>query len=300
MKIVYFGNHNVGCLCLNKLLLNNICPVLVVVLRHDKDEHLSYESVAEIAKNNNIETFEYSPLQKDILFSKLKEIAPDLIISVAWRYIFKRDILSIPRMGAINFHGSMLPKCRGANPTNWAIICGEKETGVTVHFIDEGVDTGDIIIQEAIPIDLEDTAYTLRMKQDKLSEKLMGELIKYIKIGKFSRVKQDSTIATCFRKRKHEDGLIKWKNMTSVEIYNFVRALTRPYPGAFSYINDRKVTIWKVAIYSKTYQGTPGQIIAMENEHPIVITREGCVTLLDFECAEPQFTLMTNMYFNEA
>lgn len=290
MKIVYFGNHNVGCLCLKKLVEKNIYPALVVVQELDFREHLKYASVKETAEAKNLATFVYNSSKKADLITKLKELKPDMLLSVAWRHLFKKDLLDIPRLGAINFHSSLLPRCRGANPTNWAIISGEKDTGVTVHFIDEGVDTGDIIIQKRIPITTEDTAYTLRMKQDKISEKLMEELIKYILYtGKFPRIKQDHTKATFFKKRSPKDGVIQWNSMTTERLHNFVRAQTRPYPGAYSYVNDRKILFWEVLPQNINMNEIPGKVISLDSQLPKIATLDGCVTLLDFECDDMGF-----------
>lgn len=291
MDIVYFANHDVGCACLERLIKHNFAPRLVIVQQTDKEECLTYQSVEKLAQCNGIETFLYKPAWHNSLILKLKDISPDLLISVAWRYIFKKDILKLPRLAAINFHGSLLPKCRGANPTNWAIISGEKETGVTAHFIDEGIDTGDVIIQKKIKIGNDDTAYSLRIKQDKVSISIMDELISYFPSGKFPRKQQNDTEATFFKQRKPEDGLVHWDSMTSQQVYDFVRALTKPYPGAFFQIGDEKITLWKVRSFWKEQTRAPGIFEIPLNGDPFISTIDGYIALIEFECLEKHFFL---------
>jgi methionyl-tRNA formyltransferase len=281
MRIVYFGNHDVGCSCLETLIKQGFSPRLVVV-QEKEAEHLSYGDVGEIAEKSGIEFFVYTPRHKVELRRRLKSLAPDLCISVAWRHIFGEEILEIPTKGAVNFHGSYLPRCRGANPTNWAIISGETETGVTVHFIDRGIDTGDIILQERFPILEEDTAMTVRKRQDRLSVRLMEKLTGFFPNCDFPRTKQDESNATVFRKRKPEDGSIDWESMNAREVFNFVRALTRPYPGALCSANGRRLTVWQVREATCTEKGGPGQVF-VSGERPLVAARTGFVEIVDYE-----------------
>jgi UDP-4-amino-4-deoxy-L-arabinose formyltransferase/UDP-glucuronic acid dehydrogenase (UDP-4-keto-hexauronic acid decarboxylating) len=279
MNIVYFANHNVGCRCLEALVSEGLAPGLVIT-QQEEPEHLSYDSVEVTAKNLRIAVHVYDPTRKERLVSRLEQMAPDVLISVAWRFIFPKAVLDIPRFAAINFHGSFLPRCRGANPTNWALISGEKQTGVTVHFIDQGIDTGDIIIQEKFPILPEDTAYSVRLRQDALSVVLMHTLAGYLRQGDLPRTLQNNDLATTFRKRRPEDGLIRWDRMSATQVFDFVRALTEPYPGAFAFHNGRKLILWKVLPVMKTITLAPGTIFA-DNGRPCVACSEGFVMVLE-------------------
>lgn len=302
MSIIYFGNHNVGCACLETLVQQDLRPSLVVVYSEAPGECISYESVASVARKYNIETFVFERSRAAEILERVRAEAPEYLISVAWRDIFHKELLSIPSKGAINVHGSFLPRCRGANPTNWAIISGESETGVTIHFIDEGVDTGDIIIQERLPILPEDTAYSLRQRQDELAPKLMSRLVPFILSGEFPRLKQDEANATYFKPRKPKDGLILWETMSSKDIWRFVRALTRPYPGAFCFLDGAKLVIWEVEVIEEWNgaDAAPGTILSVDGEGMIVAAKTGCVRLKDFEfCGDERIPAVGLRLFHE-
>lgn len=278
MNIVYFANHNVGCRCLEALHAEGLTPGLVVV-QQEEPEHLSYDSVELTSVDMGIAVHVYDPKDKQELVSRLEQASPDVLISVAWRYIFPRAVLDIPRFAAINFHGSYLPRCRGAHPTNWAIISGEKQTGVSVHFLDPGVDTGDIIIQESFPILPVDTAYSVRQRQDVLSVDLMRRLAGLLRQGKLPRVPQDNARATTFRKRGPEDGLIRWNEMDATQVFDFVRALTEPYPGAYTLHDGRRLVLWEVSPVMETCSLPPGTVFERDGL-ACVACRNGFVEVL--------------------
>ena len=278
MKITYFANHNVGCRCLATLIAEGLTPVLVVV-QQEEAEHLKYDSVEQMSRVMGIAVHIHDPKNMDALLARLRQAEPDILLSVAWRFIFPKEVLDIPRVAAINFHGSYLPRCRGAHPTNWAIISGEKQTGVTVHFLDEGVDTGDIIVQERFPILDEDTAFTVRERQDVLSVELMRRLAGYLRQGVFPRSRQDNTQATTFRKRRPEDGLIQWDRMDAAQVFDFVRALTEPYPGGYTFDRGRKIVLWAVLPVMESTMLPPGTVFE-RNGRSCVACRYGYIEVL--------------------
>jgi methionyl-tRNA formyltransferase len=177
----------------------------------------------------------------------------DLFVVVAFGQILKKRALEIPRLYAINVHGSLLPKYRGAAPTNWAIINGERVSGVTVIKMNEKMDEGDIILKKEMPIDAEDTNITLTEKLSDLGADALIEAVDMIDAGKAVPVKQDPSAATYAPKLGKEDGLIDW-NEPAVKIHNKVRALL-PWPGAYTRFDKKILKILKTEVMGSTANG---------------------------------------------
>jgi methionyl-tRNA formyltransferase/UDP-4-amino-4-deoxy-L-arabinose formyltransferase/UDP-glucuronic acid dehydrogenase (UDP-4-keto-hexauronic acid decarboxylating) len=172
----------------------------------------------------------------------VRSINPDLICVASWSYIIPPEMLELPTIGTIGFHYSMLPERRGGAPLNWAIIDGLKETGITLFYMDEGIDSGDIIAQRAFSIDENDTVKELLDKIEVIAPDLLAENIGGIENGTANRVRQDESLATYTTRRRPEDGEIDWSK-TEREIYDFVRALAPPYPCAFTTVGNRKLVV---------------------------------------------------------
>ncbi|MBV7332000.1 methionyl-tRNA formyltransferase [Chloroflexi bacterium TSY] len=172
---------------------------------------------------------------------------PHLLLALGWYYIIPRKVRESTPLGCAGIHASLLPKYRGGAPIPWAIINGEKETGVTFFYFDDGVDTGDIIAQKSFSIDDVDTCRTVYEKANQASIDLLKEYLPMMSAGHAPRFAQDETKATVFPQRRPEDGLIDW-SWDAKRIQNFIRAQTKPYPGAFTYIEGKKVTIWDATV----------------------------------------------------
>ena len=189
-------------------------------------------------------------------FESLRRLAPEVIVVAAYGQILPKEILALPKYGCINIHASLLPLYRGAAPINWAIIHGETRTGNTIMQMEEGMDTGAILLQEAIPIDPKDTAGTLMEKLSALGAKLITAALPLIEAGKLKPEPQDSSRASLAPLLRKEDGLINWK-LSAPEIHNQVRGLT-PWPGAYTFLDETMVKI----LETETLQGReePGRI----------------------------------------
>ncbi len=192
----------------------------------------------------------------------LRNLAPDVIVVAAYGQILPREILLMPKYGCINIHASLLPAYRGAAPINWAIIRGESETGITIMLMDEGMDTGDILMQESIPIDAKDTAGTLMEKLSVLGAKLITKALSLVGAGALKPAAQDGTKATLAPLLKKEDGRIDW-TLPAVEIHNRVRGLS-PWPGAFTFLNGKLVKIIESEVAAG--EGQAGMLIET-NKH---------------------------------
>ena len=208
---------------------------------------------------------------------KIREFAPDIIFSFYYRKIVGSSILEIPAAGCLNLHAALLPKYRGRAPINWVIINGEKETGVTLHYMTPKPDDGDIVCRKKIRISDDDTAVDLYKKATRASSEMLDEILPQIRDGSAPRVAQDHTEASYFGRRRAGDGEIDW-NLKAVEVRNLVRAVTRPYPGAFSFVGDRKCMFWSVTEMPGMGEvASPGTILSTD---PLVIAcGEGSVKM---------------------
>lgn len=238
--------------------------------------------IRELAESNRIPLFVGNPRGKKVLAS-LKNPACDVILSINYLFIVTEEIFNHPRFGAINFHGSLLPKYRGRTPHVWAIINNETETGITAHFIDKGCDTGDIVKQVRMALPEEATGASILEKFKKLYPVLVGEVLEKLKTGSLKRSPQVHDRATYYGKREPKDGLIDW-DWQKERIYNWVRALSYPYPGAFSYINGIKIIINKIEFSEKGFSADDanGIVLFKENLQPIIKTSNGSIKLIDY------------------
>lgn len=227
-----------------------------------------------------------NPPTEDFI-EKLESFKPDLGLVFSYSQLVPKQIRDTARLGFINIHGALLPRNRGQNALNWVIINGEVETGVTIHYMGEGIDTGDIIAQKKVEIEFKDTALTLREKLNQASFELLEETLPLIGSGKTKSFPQDEALATTVRKRSPMDGLIDW-NKKSVEIYNLVRALVKPWPGAFGFLKGEKIIVWKTSPVEGNFTGSPGSILRRDESTILIKTGDGAILVEDFEKLEPE------------
>ena len=262
MKLAVFAYHNIGYECLKLLIDGNEEIVGVVTHEDDPSEEIWFSSVAELARSHRLPVYTPATPNTPDFIDSVRRLAPDLIFSFYYRRLLSKELLAIPRLGGINLHGSLLPKYRGRSPVNWALINGESETGVTLHYMVEKADAGDIVAQRRVPIEIEDTALTLFHKLTAAATQLLKETLPLIKAGTAPRITQDSRSATIFGGRRPEDGKIAWE-CSALAIYNLIRAVTHPYPGAFTYYRGRKLYLWSAVLNSRStaaHSALPGTI----------------------------------------
>lgn len=223
--------------------------VLAVVTAPDKEkgrgQKVSITPVKEFALNNNIPVLQPDKLKDPDFIKSIKKLAPDLIVVVAFR-ILPREVFTIPKSGAFNLHGSLLPKYRGAAPIQWAIINGEKETGITTFALENKVDTGNFFLQKKIEISDEDNFGTIHDKLSILGANAVIETIESINNKNFVLHSQDNALATSAPKILKETGLIDW-NKSARDINNLIRGLS-PYPGAYFFHKDKLIKIYKASV----------------------------------------------------
>jgi methionyl-tRNA formyltransferase len=284
MKICFFGNHTVGVRTLETLVEQD---KVVGVIAHppDSEDGVRYLSVAEFARSQQIPTIRRKGRDPEVI-EFVRHACPDLVWITDYRYLLPRSVLSLAPLGVVNLHPSLLPKYRGRAPLNWAILHGERELGLTAHFVDEGMDTGDIIEQLRFQLgDDQDVGDALRMLYP-LYQEISRRVLTQFRAGHVQRYPQDHEQATVFPRRTPADGLIDW-NQSATQIRNFVRALAKPYPGAFSYWQGRKIFIWSTEIYSKNVHfGRAGEVVVHEQQGIVVQTGSGALLLKDIEFAD--------------
>ena len=230
-RAVVFAYHNVGVRCLSVLLAHGVDVALVVTHRDNPKETIWFDSVAELAALHGIPTITPDNPNTPEVVEQIRALQPDFFFSFYYREMLKRELLEIPKRGALNMHGSLLPKYRGRVPVNWAIIHGETETGATLHYMTEKPDNGDIVAQQAVPILPNDTALQVFQKVAVAAEIALHGVLPALLAGQAQAVKQDLSKGAYFGGRKAEDGIIDWSR-SAKQIHNLVRAVAPPYPGA--------------------------------------------------------------------
>ena len=277
--ILIFAYHDVGYECLDVLIQHDEYILAVITHEDNPKEELWFRSVAGLARKYGIPVYTPETVNTPEWIERIRSWEPDLIFSFYYRNMIKEELLNIPRLGAFNMHGSLLPKYRGRVPINWAILHGEKETGVTLHHMVKRADAGDIVDQEAVPIGHDDTAQDVFGKCVKAARTVLERRLEALKEGTAPRRKQDESLATYFGGRKPEDGRIDWTEDAG-KIYNLIRAVTSPYPGAFTDVEGKRLFIW----WAKPLPGAggrPGQVVSLD---PLrVATGNGILEIINSE-----------------
>lgn len=268
-----------------KALIDAGYTISAVVTRPDRPKGrgrtLSMPPVKEVALEHGIKVLQPERIKESSFFDTLKALAPEIIVVVAYGKILPSAILAMPPKGCINLHSSLLPQYRGAAPINWAIVRGEEKSGVTTMVMDEGMDTGPILLQAAVPIDDDDTAQSLH---DRLSEVGAGLLITTISRvidGTIKPVSQDDSKATYAPMLKKEDGSVEWKS-DAVTIHNLVRGLF-PWPGAYTRWNGKSLKVLKGAARAGDTGEVPGTILGVTEEGIDVATGDGIYVIMELQ-----------------
>jgi len=287
MRLVFMGTPDFAAASLEALLKSDD-SVVGVVTQPDRPkgrgQTLTPSPVKLLAQREQIPLLQPLKMKDPEFFHALAGWKPDLIAVAAFGRILPPMILSLPQLGCINVHGSLLPKYRGAGPIQWAIINGETETGITTMLMDEGMDTGAMLLQEAIPIALDDTAGTLSPRLAELGGRLLVETITRLKASTLMPRPQDSSRATLAPLLKKEDGMIDWALPATV-LANRVRGLS-PWPGAYTTVaGGDRWTIWRALRVPGSVTKPPGMIVAVTNEAIHVATGDGVLGVMELQAA---------------
>ncbi|HUI46860.1 MAG TPA: formyltransferase [Nitrospirota bacterium] len=277
--ILVFAYHDVGYECLDVLIQNDEYILAVITHKNNPTEEIWFRSVEDLAKKYDIPVHTPESVNTPDWIARIRSWEPDLIFSFYYRSMINEEILGIPRLGAFNMHGSLLPKYRGRVPINWAILHGEKETGVTLHHMVKRADAGDIVDQEVVPIGHDETAREVFAKCVKAARLVLERQLDALTTGTAPRREQNESQATYFGGRTPEDGRIDW-TQSAEKIYNLIRAVTQPYPGAFTDVGGKRMIIWWAAPLPGG-NGVPGEVLSLE---PLrVTTGNGVLDIVNWE-----------------
>lgn len=284
MRIIYMGTPDYAVPSLENLIQHH--DVIAVFTQPDKrkgrGQKMQYTPVKELAIKNNIPVFQPEKLRNDEESLKLiKKLNPDAIVVVAYGQILPKDILEIPKYGCINGHASILPRLRGAAPINWAIINGEEKTGITTMLMNEGLDTGDILLKKETEISLDETAEILHDRLMLITSEILIETLDGLSKNKITPVKQNELGSSYAPMMSKQLGHIDF-NKDINEVYNLIRGVT-PWPGAYFYLEDKMIKIWKCTKISKEHNENLGKIIEVNKNGIYVSCSNGYIVIHELQ-----------------
>jgi methionyl-tRNA formyltransferase len=275
-RILIFAYSEVGYECLDLLLTRGDNIVALITHEDNPHEKIWFKTPAVAAREKGLPIFTPEKVNTPEWIERITALQPDLILSVYYRHMISSKILALPRLGAFNMHGSLLPKYRGRAPINWAVLHGEPRIGMTLHRMVKQADAGAIVDQEGADIGPQDTAEQAFRKVLPCARRVLARQIDALLAGTARETPQDHEQATYFSGRTPEDGRIHWEH-SSTQIFNLIRAVTDPYPGAFADIGAARLMVWWAETDSSALRGRPGEILSLA---PFVVaTGDGALEL---------------------
>lgn len=281
LKVIFMGTPEFCVPILESLIKE--CDVIAVVTKPDKEvgrkKEIVYSPIKKVALNNNIKVIQPIKIRNE--YQEILDLEPDIIITCAYGQIIPEVILNAPKYGCINVHASLLPKLRGGAPIHKAIIYGYDKTGITIMYMDKGMDTGDMISKVEVAIEDNDTTETLHNKLQKIAVPLLMDTLPSIIAGTNKREKQNNDEATYAYNVSREEEHVDF-NSTSKEIFNKIRGLNS-WPGAYAILDDKNVKLWMCKINGKVYDKTPGTIVNLSKEGMEVVTKDGSILITELQ-----------------
>jgi len=281
MRIVFIGTGEIGLPTL-RALLDSEHQVIALVTQSDKpvgrEQRIESPPIKKAIAKTRIPILQPARIKNQQTIEQIRDLTPDVIVVVAYGQILPRDVLEIPRLACLNLHASLLPRWRGAAPIQAAIAAGDRETGITVMYMDEGLDTGDILLQRNVEILPNDTGGSLHDRLAQIAPEALLESLRLLAAGNAPRISQDSTCATYAPKLKREHGQIDWSESAEA-IERKIRAYN-PWPGAFMKVGDQNLKIFSASVVD--LKGRPGEILRSENDL-IVATGKGALSLAEVQ-----------------
>ncbi len=283
MRTIFCGTGPIGLPALAALAESDQHKPCAVFTQPDNPAgrglHPRPSAIKQFALEKNLPLFQPEKIRSPEALETLRQLAPDLMVVAAYGQLLPPAVLGLPRLGCINLHASLLPRHRGASPINAAILAGDQETGITVMHMDAGLDTGDILLADSLPISPEDTAGTLHEKLAALAAPSLLRALELLETGQSPRTPQDPALATHAPKLKKTDGLLDW-NEPAEALARRVRALS-PWPGAFTHLGGQSLKIHKACAVAG--QGEPGTVLSATNEGIAIAAKSGCLLLIELQ-----------------
>lgn len=280
-RLAVFAYSQTGHACLDWLLEKGKDVAIVVTHADRPGEAVWFQSVGHLARSRGVPTVAWDDPAAPEALARLRAAEPELLLSFYYRDILPPAMLRIPARGAYNVHGSLLPKYRGRAPVNWAVLRGETRTGATLHRMTGRADAGEIVGQEAVEIGPDDTAFEVQTRVTAAAVSLLARHLEGLEDGTAPATPQDEAAATTYPRRTPEDGRIDWSRGAR-EVHNLVRAVTHPYPGAFTDVFGGRTILWKTRVPGlAAHDNFPGQVrredgalyVACGDDHYLEILR---------------------------
>lgn len=288
MRAVLVGSVESSRVALETLSRLERYPEAVITLHPELSRrHSDYVNLNDAVDSERTQLLYTRDVNDPATVAEVAELAPDVVWVVGWSQVCRQEFLSIARVGTIGYHPSFLPAMRGRAVLPWTILTGASETGGTFFWLDEGVDSGPILLQARIPVAPNETATTLYVKHMEVLKDLVRSAVQHLDAGTAPRMVQDHLRATYCAKRTWRDGLISW-DRPSKEVWDLVRASTHPYPGAFTFVDGSRMIIWDAELPpTNPYIGLPGQVQSLDERGAVVMCGDGkCVLVKDVEFSD--------------
>lgn len=277
-KAVVMGYHTLGCLGFDALLRHGF-DVSAVLTHHDNPgEEIWWESLAQRAEAKGVPVHYPQNMKDSQTQALVASYAPDFIFSFYFRFMIPPEVLEMAKRGALNLHGSLLPRYRGRAPANWVLVNGETETGVSLHYMVAKPDAGELVDQERVSIAFEETPLSLYGKLEQAAVKVLDRTLPLLKAGTAPHRPLDLSAGSYFGGRKPEDGRLDW-SWPAVKNFYLIRGVTHPYPGAFTAWNGQKLYIWWAKPVEIAHGKEPGTIIDTSKEGILVACAPGALLI---------------------
>lgn len=280
MRIIFMGTPDLAAVVLQDLY-DSGNEISLVVTQPDRQrgrgKKVSVSPVKALALEHDIPVFQPERVRRPEAVERLRQENADLIVVAAFGQILPKEILEMPRLGCINVHASLLPAYRGAAPIQWAVLNGEKKSGVTIMRMDEGLDTGDILLQKEVELDPKETADSLYDKLAKLGGKLLVQALPGIEDGSLSGIHQDDEKSSYAHMLTRQMGEINWSE-SAQKIERLVRGLNS-WPSAYTSLRGKQLKIWEADVLAEESDAAPGTVVRVEKRRICVATGEGVLAL---------------------
>lgn len=288
MRAVVLGYHTLGCLGFEALLRHGFEVPLVLTHRDNPHEEIWWRSLADVASASGSRVATPESMKDPAAAELVASARPDFLFSFYFRFMIPPPVLDLAPRGALNLHGSLLPRYRGRAPVNWVLVNGETETGVSLHYMVAKPDAGDLVDQEAVPIAFDDTPLKLYAKLEEAAVKVLDRSLPLLREGRAPRRALDLTAGSYFGGRKPEDGRLDWARPAR-DLFFLVRGVTHPYPGAFTVWKGKKLFVWWAEPLGDQAAGPPGAVLNDDRGGPRVATGDGTLRLLKVQLeGEPE------------
>jgi len=277
-KTLVMGYHTLGCLGFDALLRHGFDVAAVFTHRDNPHEEIWWDSLAELAGAKGVPVHYPDSMKDPHTQALVASYAPDFIFSFYFRFMIPPEVLEMAGRGALNLHGSLLPRYRGRAPVNWVLVNGATETGVSLHYMVAKPDAGELVDQEAVAIDFEETPRSLYAKLEAAAVRVLDRSLPLLKAGTAPHRPLDLSAGSYFGGRKPEDGRLNW-SLPAVNNFYLIRGVTHPYPGAFTTFGGRKLFVWWGTPVESAHNEQPGTILDISSEGISVACAHGALLI---------------------